>query len=145
MAKFKKQAAPEPEGVVSFIKSKKDNKKGKTRNQRTQSIKKSKPVEFVAYNEDERREFVTGFHKRKLAAHKLKVEKAKNRDKEAKRENIREKRAKISKVIPLVKEIDAILEKNDLETTVKKTKGLDTVTTVTVTEFDPNSIDELVE
>lgn len=84
------------------------NKPKKTGKPKRKSIK---TVERVDFDPKARHEFVTGlprqhlmlgFHKRKVAAHKKKVEKAKARDHEEKLVNRREKRAKLAKLSGLV-------------------------------------------
>jgi hypothetical protein len=101
--------------------------------------KKIVPVEYIEYNEKDRQEFVLGFHKRKVEKHKLKVQRAKERDLQDKRENKREKRKKLAKVIPMVKQIDSIQE-DSFQKDIQETINTETKTTVFISEFDPNDI-----
>ena len=116
------------------MKSRKQDKKFKPKRP-----KKIVPVDYIEYNEKDRQEFILGFHKRKVEKHRVKVERAKERDLEEKRENKREKRKKLAKVIPMVKQIDSIQE-DTFQKDIQETINPETKTTVFISEFDPNDI-----
>ncbi|KAJ3303089.1 hypothetical protein HDV03_004168 [Kappamyces sp. JEL0829] len=120
--------------TVNFTK----NKPKKTSKPKRKSIK---TVERVDFDPKARHEFVTGFHKRKVAAHKKKVEKAKARDHEEKLVNRREKRAKLAKLSGLVEEIDSVAAKNTDSPSVLQTTTEETKVTVTIQPFDPEDED----
>ena len=54
------------------------------------------------------RDYITGFHKRKVEQKKARVQKAIHREKEEKREFRKEKYKKLAAVIPQVDQIDAV-------------------------------------
>jgi Nucleolar protein 12 (25kDa) len=107
---------------------------------------KIKPVELISYNEADRKEFITGFHKRKVAHQKARVAKAVNRQKEEKRDSRKLVRAKISAVLPDVARIDEI-QLGGVETQREKINGINDgeEIVVTVTEFDAEDLVDLQE
>lgn len=111
----------------------------KKRDERKKDYRKvqRKRVELIEYNEAERLDYVTGFHKRKQEAHKLKVTKAKNRDKEEKRVNVREKRSRLATMAPMVREIDLIAQRPEKVISIETITTETSQTVVKVTEFDP--------
>jgi hypothetical protein len=105
----------------------------------------NKQIELISYNEQDRKEFITGFHKRKVALNKLRVQKAIQNQKEDKRESRRQVRKKISQVLPEVLRIDQIMDvQRNVETTETHRISSGEVV-VTVEEFEPDDLWALQE
>lgn len=99
-------------------------------------------IEIIAYNEEDRKEFITGFRKRKLKLKKDRIEKAINRQKEEKREARRASRKKVSQALPEVERIEQMVRTAPASIeTHKKDSGGQVV--VTIAEFDTDFEDML--
>ncbi|KAI9100377.1 hypothetical protein DFS34DRAFT_648297 [Phlyctochytrium arcticum] len=114
-------------------------------------------VEEVTYDENDRQDFLTGFHKRKLEQKRLARERAIKREKDEKRE-FRKENNKLHLVQDELNRIEAVnnpgvvredigSDEEGTEPLRKETKTETTqrVTTVTISEWDPNDEDYGVE
>lgn len=113
------------------------NKKA-NKDKKEKKRKPIKPVALVEYDEEKRQDYITGFHKRKVAIKKGKIAKAVEFQKEEKREHRREKRGQLYQLKGMMQVIDAVGSKHSHVETVGKQKFNETITTVTVTAFEPD-------
>jgi hypothetical protein len=101
-------------------------------------MKKAK-LQIVEFDEKARKDFITGFHKRKVEQKRIKVQKSKAKTKEAKRESRKAKRQKLSTVLPDLERIEGmnIVEQPKQKIVLETTER---ITTVTIEELN---MDEL--
>lgn len=90
--------------------AKKKIQNAKNKNSFTAKTKKKKQIQEVSFNEEDRKEYLTGFRKRNLQKKQKKADKAKEEANALKREKRREKRANLKKFIDNLSNDEAMPE-----------------------------------
>ncbi|KAI9209745.1 uncharacterized protein BJ171DRAFT_594764 [Polychytrium aggregatum] len=124
----------------------KAGKKGKLGKRPPRPLRADERPAIIEYDDSKRRDYLTGFHKRNLERKKKAIEYHMEQARQERLAARREARGRIAGVLPEIERIEAIRKaasgELDESLTTKRTKTLkdrDLITTVTITEFNPDT------